>query len=100
MSAPHIPRRTKEESIADLLQSVALEEASLAHIINAEAEKIQESLREFCPEETLQIQESVREVFNKALKMQILLQFKLEEIRELKEKECQEDGGDSKTNKK
>ncbi|MEW9668520.1 hypothetical protein [Ammoniphilus sp. 3BR4] len=42
---PQIPqnkhRPTIDETIIDLLESIALEETALSHIINAEAEKIQ-----------------------------------------------------------
>lgn len=45
MSMPQIPenkhRPTIDETIIDLLESIALEEIALSHIINAEAEKIQ-----------------------------------------------------------
>ena len=32
---------TREQAITDLIQSVALEETALSHILNAEGEKIQ-----------------------------------------------------------
>lgn len=45
MSMPTIPeerhRPTKREVVIDLLKSIAMEETALAHLINAEAEKIQ-----------------------------------------------------------
>ena len=45
MSMPHIPKQPhrpdKEEVTIDLLESIALEEISLSHLLNAEAEKIQ-----------------------------------------------------------
>ncbi|ANB61370.1 hypothetical protein [Anoxybacteroides amylolyticum] len=45
MSMPEIPKMThrpdKKEVIIDLLESIALEEVALSHILNAEAEKIQ-----------------------------------------------------------
>jgi hypothetical protein len=51
MSMPNIPdikpeiNITLEETIKLLLASIALEELSLAHIMNAEAEKIQEVIQ-------------------------------------------------------
>jgi len=45
MSLPEIPevkfRPTMKEVIIDLLESIALEEIALSHLLNAEAEKIQ-----------------------------------------------------------
>lgn len=45
MSMPEIPknrhRPSIEETIIDLLESIALEEISLSHLINAEAETLQ-----------------------------------------------------------
>ena len=45
MSMPTIPpqphRPNKKEVVIDLLESIALEEIALSHIMNAEAEKIQ-----------------------------------------------------------
>lgn len=45
MSMPEIPknkyRPSINETIVDLLESIALEETALSHLINAEAEKLQ-----------------------------------------------------------
>lgn len=45
MSMPRIPeepfRPGKEQVVIDLLKSIAMEETSLAHLLNAEAEKVQ-----------------------------------------------------------
>ena len=41
ISQPKIPETDLKGSLTDLLESIALEEVSLAHFINAEAEKIQ-----------------------------------------------------------
>lgn len=52
MSMPQIPenkhRPTIDETIIDLLESIALEEIALSHIINAEAEKIQAFVGKDC----------------------------------------------------
>jgi len=48
---PQIPdgrnRPAFDEAIIDLLESVALEEMALSHIINAEGEKLQEYIKKF-----------------------------------------------------
>lgn len=40
MGLPVIPEKTQPEAFTDLLESIALEEVGLAHLINAEAEKV------------------------------------------------------------
>jgi Trk K+ transport system NAD-binding subunit len=95
MSMPNIPdvdatiNITLEDSVNLLLASVAFEELGLAHIINAEAEKIQfilGTLEGQTPPETpptidelLEINRSVERTLRNVLKSQMLLQFKLED---------------------
>ncbi len=96
MSFPNIPDVdatidiTLEDSINLLLASVAFEELGLAHIINAEAEKIQHVLGTLFPEqeppvppptieELLEIDRSVDQTLRNVIKSQMLLQFKLED---------------------
>ena len=91
VSVPVIDDRDREEVINDLLQSIALEEAALAHLINAEAEKVQWSIgtlenqepTENNLEDVLEIQEAVEGVMRSAIKFQMLLQFKLEDVSDL-----------------
>ncbi len=76
---------TQEQALTDLLVSIALEEAALAHLINAEAEKVQLLTGEtptvqFDVDDLINVNESVRGVVIIAIKMQMLLQFKLERI--------------------
>ncbi|EEM56519.1 MULTISPECIES: hypothetical protein [Bacillus cereus group] len=78
---------TREESINLLLASIALEELGLAHIINAEAEKIQVALGTIpglSPFPTLSqilaINTSVNTTLQNVTKKEMLLQSKLENI--------------------
>ncbi|HDR6272080.1 TPA: collagen-like protein, partial [Bacillus cereus] len=78
---------TREESINLLLASIALEELGLAHIINAEAEKIQLALGTLpglSPVATfsniLEINDSVNRTLQTALKKERALQDKLEMV--------------------
>lgn len=96
MSFPNIPdvnasiNITIEDSINLLLASIALEELGLAHIINAEAEKIQYVLGTLegqtppdtppAIDELLEINRSVERTLRNVLKNQMLLQFKLEDV--------------------
>lgn len=86
----------KEEAIADIIESIALMEAALSHILNAEGEKIQAvvgtlhhhpSISDYgCPqscligkrpEDLLAINRSVESVINSITSLEILLQKKL-----------------------
>ena len=95
MSFPNIPdvdaniNITIEESVNLLIASIAFEELGLAHIINAEAEKIQYilgTLEGQVPpvvpptiDELLEINRSVDLTMRNVIKNQMLLQFKLED---------------------
>ncbi|MBB5173625.1 hypothetical protein [Texcoconibacillus texcoconensis] len=97
MSMPNIPdidptiNLEREDVINLLLASVALEELGLAHIINAEAEKIQAALgtlpntnlEEATLSELMEVNESVNKTLKTVVKKEMLLQFKLEDILEL-----------------
>lgn len=97
MSFPNIPNVTptididREDVINLLLASIAFEELGLAHIINAEAEKIQAVLGTLpgsdvaatSIDELLEINDSVNRTLKTALKTQMLLQFKLEDVLDL-----------------
>lgn len=85
MGAPVIPSRTYQESLTDILESIALEEAALATFLNAEGEKIQAVAKQsgINPAQLVQFQESVTHVMQTGIKWQMLLQFKLEEVARL-----------------
>ncbi|MFF2291121.1 hypothetical protein [Peribacillus butanolivorans] len=83
-----------ERTIPLLLSSIALEELALAHIINAEAEKIQfvlgtlEGGRTLSPPEVtisnlLAIDSSVQRTLRDVIKKEMLLEFKFENVLDL-----------------
>ncbi|WP_186445869.1 hypothetical protein [Paenibacillus cremeus] len=96
MSFPNIPNvtpsisLTREEVVNLLLASIAFEELGLAHVINAEAEKIQAvvgtlpgiSIPEVQFSNLIAIDKSVNNVLKTSVKKEMLLQFKLEDILE------------------
>lgn len=95
MSMPTIPdikpdiEISFEETIRLLLASVALEELSLAHIMNAEAEKIQEVVK--CSggnklNDLICIDKSVERIMRDVIKKEMLLEFKFENILDLMDK--------------
>lgn len=95
MTFPNIPNISPEininteEAVNLLLASIAFEELGLAHIINAEAEKIQFVLgtihhhtasTTLSIEDLLKIDNSVVQTLRTVIKQQMLLQFKLEDV--------------------
>lgn len=87
MGMPNIPdiqpniTVDREDVINLLLASIALEELGLAHIINAEGEKIQKVVED-CDstfDELVEINRSVEKTLRNVIKKEMLLQFKLED---------------------
>ena len=98
MSFPNIPdinadiNIDRADVVNSLLASIAFEELGLAHVINAEAEKIQfviGTLPGQTPSEPLtinnllNINKSVDQILRTVIKNQMLLQFKLEDLLEM-----------------
>ncbi|MCM3663101.1 hypothetical protein M3204_01710 [Mesobacillus subterraneus] len=101
MSFPNVPNITPlisvttEQTIPLLLSSIALEELALAHIMNAEAEKLQMVLGTlddtgvtFSPPEIsvgdlLEVNASVRNTLRNVIKKEMLLEFKFENVLDL-----------------
>ena len=82
MSMPSIARNpdpvTMHQAITDLIQSVALEETALSHILNAEGEKIQKmvALPDVTPEVLLATNKSVDSMVNAVSRLEMILQSK------------------------
>lgn len=89
MGMPQIPdgkhRPNFDETIIDLLESIALEEMAMAHIMNAEGEKMQEIIKKFACREICfsQIQESfdeVRSMMNTIIMKEWMLANKMDSV--------------------
>lgn len=86
MSMPTITMGTNPismcQAIANLLESIALEEAALSHILNAEGEKIQKVLSIECVtvQQMLDVNESVRDTIDSVHNLEATLRDKLEFI--------------------
>lgn len=97
MSFPNIPNVTpsiiinRNDVINLLLASIAFEELGLAHIINAEAEKIQAVIGTLPGShvaattigQLLDINNNVNNTLKTVIKKEMLLQFKLENVLEI-----------------
>ena len=97
MSMPQIPDInsdiTRKTAINSIIMSISMEEMAIAHILNAEGEKLQYVLGtlegrdpgEITLCDILAVNKSIQETLKEARKTERLLQFKLEEARELDE---------------
>lgn len=100
MSFPNIPNITPlisittEQTIPLLLSSIALEELALAHIMNAEAEKLQFALgtldtgvtlspAEVSLRDLLDVNASVQRTLRDVIKKEMLLEFKFDNVLDL-----------------
>lgn len=73
---------SREQAITDLIESVALQETALAHIMNAEGEKMQAiiALPDVTPEQLLELNESVESLVNAITRLEIMFQAKLDMV--------------------
>ncbi|OEH92022.1 hypothetical protein [Bacillus solimangrovi] len=83
-----LPEFDKENVLLFLLATIGQEELGLAHIINAEGEKIQAAVAAFeCGDisidQLLSVNDSVSGVMKRVLQKEILLDFKLDDVAEL-----------------
>ena len=79
---------SRDQAVTDIIQSVALQEAALAHILNAEGEKMQAFLGTLegatplnpppTPEELFEMNKSVLQLVNAITRLEMTLQSKLE----------------------
>lgn len=76
---------------AALLQSIALEEAAISHILNAEGEKIQKVLAmHSCDcKDILEVNKSVQDTIDKITELELVLKAKLDLIVPLLEDCCE-----------
>lgn len=90
MSMPNIPDITpdiklkRKDVVNLLLASIAMEELGLAHLINAEGEKLQKVIKHARNmDDLLEANKSVEKMLKTIIKKEMLLQFKMEEVLEI-----------------
>lgn len=71
---------TRKEAVGDIIESIAMQEMSLAHILNAEGEKLQAIIDSSTatPEQMLQANQSVKTTINAISRLEMQLQAKLD----------------------
>lgn len=70
---------TRAQAVTDIIESVALEETALSHILNAEGEKIQKmvAMPDVTSEVLLATNKSVESMVNAVSRLEMILQSKL-----------------------
>lgn len=73
---------SKDQAVTDMIESIALEQGALSHILNAEGEKMQKIIGlSSAPDDVatiLSANKSVKQMVNTITRLEILLQIKLE----------------------
>lgn len=71
---------TREESVGDIISSIVAEETAIAHILNAESEKLQAVINNpnATTEDLLAINRSVKNAVNTVIRLEMALKAKLE----------------------
>ena len=71
---------SREKAITNIIQSVALQETALAHMLNAEGEKMQAIINghHVSTEELFELNKSVERFVNSVTRLEMMLQAKLE----------------------
>ncbi len=70
---------TREESVGDIIDSIAAEESAIAHILNAESEKLQAVINnpDSTAQDLLMINTSVKMTVDTVIKLEMALKAKL-----------------------
>lgn len=71
---------TREESVGAIIESIALEESGIAHILNAESEKLQKIIDspDVTAQQLLAANQSVKNAVDTVIGLEIALKAKLE----------------------
>lgn len=86
MGMPVMPAAiTLEEAVGEIIESVAMEETALAHILNAESEKLMAVINSTAvtTEDLIAINQSVKNMVKAISRLELLLLAKLELFAEI-----------------
>ncbi|WP_304507234.1 hypothetical protein [Anaerotignum sp.] len=84
MSMPELKNSevSREKAVTDVIESIALEQSALSHILNAEGQKLQKIISlSTVPDDVaviLSANKTVKKMVNTITRLEILLQIKLE----------------------
>lgn len=70
---------TRSQAVTDIIESVALQETALSHILNAEGEKIQKvvAMSDVTPEVLMAVNKPVESMVGAVSRLEMILQSKL-----------------------
>lgn len=70
---------TREESVGNIIESIAMEESAIAHILNAESEKLQKIINSPSPsvDELMDVNLSVKNTIEAAIRLEMVMLSKL-----------------------
>lgn len=70
---------TREQSVGDIIESIAMEENAIAHILNAESEKLNVIISQpnVTPQQLMSANKSVKNTLDSIIRMESILQSKL-----------------------
>ena len=79
---PIEPPLSREGSINEIISSIAAEELSLSHILNAEGEKLQKiiAMCNVSPHMILEANRCVKSLINSVTRLEVILQSKLDTV--------------------
>ncbi|MEG6613978.1 hypothetical protein V6C42_14085 [Pseudoclostridium thermosuccinogenes] len=79
-----IPIIDTEQALADIMESIAMKDTALSRILNAEGEMLQKATRiSGNTDAFINVNESVNSVMRNVTRLQMLLQFELENVEAL-----------------
>ena len=79
LECPALPRVTLDQAVIDLLESIALQESALSHILCAESQKMKTAMAmELC--KLLEINDSATNMVHAVANLELVLKEKLEFI--------------------
>lgn len=81
------PMADLEKALVDVIQATAEEDEAISSVLNSEAELLQKARSLYCTADELKmVNDSVKNVMKNIVRLQMLMQFKLEDTKELLEK--------------